>query len=98
MKLFPTLLLTLALVSPAMAQNPQVTISNGTLQGTYNAATGINSYKGIPFALPPVGNLRWKAPQPPANWSGVLKADHFSHMPVQKHVYADMIFRADTMS
>ena len=98
MKLFPTLLLTLALASPAMAQNPQVTISNGTLQGTYNAATGINSYKGIPFALPPVGNLRWKAPQPPANWSGVLKADHFSHMPVQKHVYADMIFRADTMS
>jgi len=98
MKPFLSLLLALGLGILAMAQNPQVAISNGTLQGTYNAATGINSYKGIPFALPPVGNLRWKAPQPPANWSGVLKADHFSHMPMQKHVYADMIFRADTMS
>ena len=62
MKRFPTLLLALAFSIPAIGQNPQVTISNGTLQGTYNATTGINSYKGIPFALPPVGNLRWKAP------------------------------------
>jgi len=79
-------------------QHPQVTISNGRLQGTFNAATGINSYKGIPYALPPVGNLRWAAPQPPANWKGVLKANHFSHMPMQKRIYSDMIFRADTMS
>jgi para-nitrobenzyl esterase len=81
-----------------MGQNRQLTISNGTLEGTFNAATGINSYKGIPFALPPVGDLRWKAPQPPVNWSGVRKADHFSHMPMQKRVFSDMIFRADTMS
>jgi len=101
MKAFLALvLLVLFFFSPVAAQqdNLQVQISNGALLGTFNQATGIRSFKGIPYALPPVGDLRWKAPQPPANWTGVLKADHFSHMPVQKHVYADMIFRADTMS
>ncbi|HZY38060.1 MAG TPA: carboxylesterase family protein [Mucilaginibacter sp.] len=98
MKPILTVLLGLILGVGAAAQNPQVTVSNGRLEGTFNNATGINSYKGIPYALPPVGNLRWKAPQPPASWSGVLKADHFSHMPMQKRVYSDMVFRADTMS
>ena len=68
------------------------------LEGTFNQATRIRSFKGIPYALPPVGDLRWKEPQPPANWDGVRKADHFSHMPMQKRVFTDMIFRADTMS
>lgn len=76
----------------------QLKISNGTLEGTFNQATNIRSFKGIPYALPPVGVLRWKETQPPANWDGVRKADHFSHMPMQKRVFADMIFRADTMS
>jgi para-nitrobenzyl esterase len=98
MKPILTLLLGLILAVPVVAQNPQITIGNGSLEGVFNATTGINSYKGIPYALPPVGDLRWKAPHPPANWSGVRKADHFSHMPVQKHIYSDMIFRADTMS
>jgi para-nitrobenzyl esterase len=76
----------------------QLKISNGMLEGTFNQATNIRSFKGVPYALPPVGGLRWKEPQPPANWDGVRKADHFSHMPMQKKVFADMIFRADTMS
>ena len=78
-------------------QNPQVKISNGLIEGTLNPATGVMRFAGIPYAQPPVGDLRWKEPQPPANWSGVLKADHFSHMPIQKRVFADMIFRADKM-
>ena len=85
-------------VATAQQDNLQVQISNGALVGTFNKATGIRSFKGIPYALPPIGNLRWKGPQPPANWQGILKADHFSHMPMQQHVFADMIFRADTMS
>src|ERR1700710_1340817 len=76
----------------------QVKTVNGMVQGTFNAETNIASYKGIPYAQPPVGDLRWKEPQPPKNWVGVLKADHFSHMPMQRRVYTDMIFRADTMS
>ncbi|BAU54418.1 carboxylesterase/lipase family protein [Mucilaginibacter gotjawali] len=99
MKSIIAFLTALVFFAPAFAQqNSQVTISNGQLTGIYNPSTGINSYKGIPYALPPVGNLRWKEPQPPANWNGVLKADHFSHMPMQKHIFSDMIFRADTMS
>src|ERR1700761_8175243 len=88
----------LFLCNIAFAQLPEVSISNGKLEGTFNQSTGIRSFKGIPYAQPPVGNLRWKEPQPPANWTGVLKANHFSHMPMQKRIYSDMIFRADTMS
>ncbi|TWJ00905.1 para-nitrobenzyl esterase [Mucilaginibacter frigoritolerans] len=96
---FSFLTLLIFMMSSAMAQNnPQVKISNGTLEGTFNAATGINSFKGVPYALPPVGDLRWKEPQPAANWTGVRKADHFGHMAMQKHVFSDMIFRGDTTS
>jgi para-nitrobenzyl esterase len=42
-------------------------------------ANGVTSYKGIPFGAPPVGNLRWQAPQPVAHWQGVRKADHFGN-------------------
>ncbi len=98
MKPILTALLALILAIPAIAQNPQVTISNGKLEGVFNPQTHINSYKGIPYALPPVGIRRWRVPEPPANWSGVRKADHFGHMPMQKRVFSDMVFRADTMS
>ncbi len=100
MKTFLSIVLLGILIVPVFAQQntPQVTIKNGTLEGSYNAATGIRSFKGIPFAAPPVGELRWKEPQPANNWTGVRKADHFSHMPMQKRVFADMMFRADTMS
>ncbi len=98
MKSLLTLLFSLIFLAPVMAQGPVVTVDGGSLQGTFNAKTTIYSYKGIPYAKPPVGPLRWKAPQPAAKWDGVRKADHFSHMPMQKRIYNDMIFRADSMS
>lgn len=59
-----------------MAQLPaQVKVENGILQGTYE--NGLTVYKGIPFAAPPVGDLRWKAPQPAAKWNGIRMADKF---------------------
>ncbi|MFP5206202.1 MAG: carboxylesterase family protein [Acidobacteriota bacterium] len=51
-------------------------VEQGTLQGT--AESGLTVYKGIPFAAPPVGELRWRAPQPPANWQGVRQASQFA--------------------
>src|SRR5215475_652791 len=60
---------------PAFAARDQVTIDTGELQGA--VAEGVVSFKGIPFAQPPVGNLRWKAPQPAKKWSGVRKADAY---------------------
>ena len=44
----------------------------------------ITAFKGIPFAAPPTSDLRWKAPQPAANWNGVLKTHNFSAIPMQK--------------
>lgn len=50
--------------------------SAGLVHGTEENAVAI--YKGIPFARPPVGNLRWKEPEPPTAWSGILNADKFA--------------------
>src|SRR6185369_8008453 len=60
---------------PALAAKDRVTIDTGELQGV--VADGVVSFKGIPFAQPPVADLRWKAPQPVAKWSGVRKADAY---------------------
>jgi para-nitrobenzyl esterase len=56
---------------------PQVTVESGGVEGV--AADGVLSFKGIPFAAPPVGDLRWRPPQPAAKWSGVRKADAYGH-------------------
>jgi para-nitrobenzyl esterase len=62
-------------------QNPAVVTSYGTIEGLRHE--GVNIYKGIPFAAPPVGELRWKAPEPPASWKGVKKCVAFSASPIQ---------------
>lgn len=49
----------------------------GLVSGVAGRDASISVYKGIPFAAPPVGELRWKAPQPAAKWTGVRKADQF---------------------
>ncbi|HMH32594.1 MAG TPA: carboxylesterase family protein, partial [Puia sp.] len=60
-----------------------VKIDGGLISGTTNADGDIHIFKGIPFAAPPVGNLRWRSPQPVASWSGVRKADAFGPSPMQ---------------
>ena len=54
---------------------PPVKIRTGTLTGTYDKAGEIAIFKGIPYAEPPVGPLRWKPPQAALPWSGTLKAE-----------------------
>ncbi len=75
---------------------PVVKIANGTLEGTNES--GIRTFKGIPFAAPPVGNLRWKEPQPVKNWQGVRKADKFGPRAMQRAVFGDMNFRSNGVS
>lgn len=58
-------------------------VENGIVQGLPAADPRITSYKGIPFAAPPVGKNRWRAPQPASNWEGVLKAYEFAPIPLQ---------------
>ena len=79
------------------AAQERVTIANGTLEGTIEAS-GIRSFKGIPFAQPPVGDLRWQPPQPPKNWEGVRQAGKFGPRAMQRPIFGDMGFRSDGMS
>jgi para-nitrobenzyl esterase len=59
-----------------------VKTSDGKISGI-TLGSGVRAFKGIPFAAPPIGNLRWKEPQPPEQWKGVLKADKFGNVCVQ---------------
>src|SRR6201996_1123713 len=75
----------------------QVTTAHGIIEGTLEKS-GVHSFKGIPYAAPPVGALRWKAPQPVASWTGVRTCDHFGPRAMQPPIYSDMVFRSDGMS
>ena len=73
---------------PAVSvKNPEstgvITVAQGELQGVYNEDKSVEVYTGIPYAKPPVGELRWKEPQDPDKWDGVLTADHFAPMSMQ---------------
>ncbi|HEU4388948.1 MAG TPA: carboxylesterase family protein, partial [Blastocatellia bacterium] len=59
----------------APGSNNVVRVDGGTISGT--ASDGVRSYKGIPFAAPPVGDLRWKPPQPVVGWEGVRECTVF---------------------
>ena len=76
--------------------NLQVKVSNGILEGV-SEPSGVRSFKGIPFAKPPIGDLRWKYPRPVENWPGVRKADKFGPNAMQVNVFGDMRFRSSGM-
>ncbi len=70
------------IVAPnAPARADPIQISGGLISGT--VVGGVQAYKGIPYAKPPVGDLRWRPPQPVVPWSGTLIADEFSPICVQ---------------
>jgi para-nitrobenzyl esterase len=76
-------LLTLAVLVFTFAAVAQIAdpvrVEQGLLAGAIGSSSSIHVYRGIPFAVPPVGDLRWKAPQPPAAWQGVRQASEFSN-------------------
>ena len=66
----------------AFAQQPApVKVQQGLVQGVFE--DGLTVYRGIPFATPPVGDLRWRAPQPAAKWEGVKQTTKFGPSPIQ---------------
>jgi para-nitrobenzyl esterase len=73
-----------------------VKTANGILAGINQS--GIRVFKGVPFAAPPVGDLRWREPQPVKNWQGVRKADKFAPRAMQRALFGDMGFRSQGMS
>ena len=60
-----------------------VTVDEGDLTGVYNEDKSVEVYAGIPFAKPPVGELRWREPQAPEPWDGVRACDTFAPMSMQ---------------
>lgn len=68
---------TLAAAPAQAALDKPVQTQNGLVSGIPGKAPGVTEFRGIPFGAPPVGPLRWREPQPVANWSGVRKADHW---------------------
>ncbi len=60
-----------------------ISLTDGEVTGLYTADRAVEVYAGIPYAAPPVGELRWKEPQPCAPWSGVRACDHFAPMSMQ---------------
>lgn len=98
------LLVSLLFVSTTNFMNAQkntastiVKTANGTVEGIVEK-TGVRSFKGIPFAAPPVGNFRWKEPQPAKNWKGLRDAKQFGATPMQYNIFGDMIFRSAGVS
>ena len=71
-----TLLVLGALALPVSAQILTAKVTGGTVQGVANDDIAV--YKGIPFAAPPTGKNRWRAPQPVEPWTGVKHAEHFA--------------------
>ena len=87
------LALTLPLAAPAQAQAPlKIKTTLGTLEGTATPDGAVHAFKGIPYAAPPVGNLRWAPPQPAAKFQGLFAAKDYGNHCAQANSFADMIF------
>jgi para-nitrobenzyl esterase len=84
----------LAFALPAQASDDLIIKTDrGKVQGKMSADGQARDFLGIPFAAPPIGPLRWKPPQPAAEWHGVRQATSFGSRCMQQTHYADMVFR-----
>ncbi len=90
-------LIVAAAVTHGLHAQERVITANGTIEGIRDESNGIRSFKGIPFAAPPIGDLRWQAPQPVKNWESVRQANKFAPRAMQRALFGDMGFRADGM-
>ena len=71
------------LLTPRRASTIRYALDSGMVLGTTGTNPDVTVFKGLPFAAPPVGELRWRAPKPVAPWNGVRKADEFGPMCMQ---------------
>jgi para-nitrobenzyl esterase len=94
---FIAIFLATSMAESVFAQD-RVKTANGMVEGSSEKSSGIRTFKGVPFASPPVGDLRWQPPQPVKNWKGVLKAAQFGPRCMQRPIFGDMGFRSNGMS
>jgi para-nitrobenzyl esterase len=89
----------LSAMPPSARGADRVKTANGVVESTAPPVNGVRSFKGIPFAAPPVGILRWREPQPVKNWTGVRNADQFAaHCMQVTRPTDDYWFRGKDMS
>jgi para-nitrobenzyl esterase len=81
MNRFTVLFVLIVIAIPARSQT--VRVEGGEITGTAAKIPGVIAYLGIPYAAPPIGSLRWRAPEPVVAWQGVRKADQLSPMCMQ---------------
>src|SRR5215470_5833990 len=75
-----------------------VPTTNGVVEGRGVQPSGVRVFRGIPFAQPPTGELRWREPRPVKNWQGVRPALEFGPRCMQARIFDDMQFRSNGVS
>ena len=85
--------LVLGLSAAVHADSLTVKTAQGKAQGKTINGGKVKAFLGLPYAAPPVGDLRWKAPEPAASWKGVRDATHYGARCMQEPVFKDMIFQ-----
>ena len=90
----------LAVLSACTQKATEVTLQVQTKYGILEGfeQDGVKKFLGVPFAQAPVGDLRWKAPQPVQPWEGIREAKAFGDDPMQPNVFGDMNFRGSGRS
>ena len=96
MKHLIILIATLMAHLAATADSVRVNTRYGTIEG--QQLSGVNIFKGIPFAAPPTGDNRWREPQPLQPWDSVLVCTSYGSDPMQEPIYGDMNFGAKGIS
>ena len=94
---FIAIVCSIVLAHPVRADDRVVT-AQGALAGLGPQASGVREFRGVPFARPPLGTLRWAAPQPMASWPGVRQATAFGPRCMQQPIFSDMVFRSNGVS
>lgn len=95
---FATFCFSFAFALAAAPKTDRVKTAAGTVEGTGPGASGVREFKGVPFAAPPVGNLRFAPPAPVKPWTGVKQTAQFGARCMQLPLFGDMNFRSNGMS
>ncbi|HET6979345.1 MAG TPA: carboxylesterase/lipase family protein [Pyrinomonadaceae bacterium] len=100
MKVAKTLFLTITFLITAVATHAAdvVQTANGPIEGRGVQPSGVRIFRGIPFAQPPTGDLRWREPQRASSWKGARQAVDFGPRCMQARIFDDMVFRSNGVS
>ena len=91
------LIVAVVLLVTTASRAEDVRTTQGELAGL-GPIGGVRAFLGVPFARPPIGDLRWRPPAPPLPWTGVRQANHFGPRPMQLRLWNDVRLRSTDMS